>query len=221
MDYEKYPALTRVKEFKIALLGPGDCIYIPAYWLTQANVLTQDNSVEIKWRPSPWTPDTDCTKGLKNRFLSSLSFQGEQYYGVDSTLDKKGVLVDKVSRILDKLLGEKKRLKYAEFMAEIIKDEELLPELQDWTQESTARAKEMFETLDMNKDNVVDDKDVEMVTEDNVSILTGKMEDRFADMMDIIMDQRVDFSLAGETAKSRSSMVKQILKDNSVEKDEL
>ena len=106
-------------------------------------------------------------------------------------------------------------------MAEIIKDEELLPELQEWNQESTARAKEMFETLDMNKDNVVDDKDVELVTEDNVSMLTGKMEDRFADMMDIIMDQRVDFSLAGETAKSRSSMVKQILKDISVEKDEL
>jgi len=221
VDYEKYPSLTRVKEFKIALLGPGDCIYIPAYWLSQANILTYDNSVEIRWTSAPWTPDTDCTKGLKNKYLSSLSFQGEQYYGVDSTLDKKKALVEKVSRILDKVLMEKKRLNYADFMAEMIKDEELLPDLQEWTQESSARAKEMFETLDMNKDNIVDDKDVEMLTGNNVSKFMGKMEDRLADMMDIIMDQRVDFSLAGEMAKSRSSMAEQILIQDSVGRDEL
>ena len=203
------------------MLGPGDCIYIPAYWLSQANILTHDNSVEIRWTSASWTPDTDCTKGLKNKFLSSISFQGEQYYGVDSTLDKKKALVEKVSRILDKVLMEKKRLNYADFMAEMIKDEELLPDLQEWTQESSARAKEMFETLDMNKDNIVDDKDVEMLTGNNVSKFMGKMEDRLADMMDIIMDQRVDFSLAGEMAKSRSSMAEQILTQDSVGRDEL
>ena len=203
------------------MLGPGDCIYIPAYWLSQANILTYDNSVEIRWTSASWTPDTDCTKGLKNKYLSSISFQGEQYYGVDSTLDKKKALVEKVSRILDKVLMEKKRLNYADFMAEMIKDEELLPDLQEWTQESSARAKEMFETLDMNKDNIVDDKDVEMLTSNNVSKFMGKMEDRLADMMDIIMDQRVDFSLAGEMAKSRSSMPEQILTQDSVGRDEL
>ena len=203
------------------MLGPGDCIYIPAYWLSQANILTYDNSVEIRWTSASWTPDTDCTKGLKNKFLSSLSFQGEQYYGVDSTLDKKKALVEKVSRILDKVLMEKKRLNYVDFMAEMIKDEELLPDLQEWTQESSARAKEMFETLDMNKDNIVDDKDVEMLTGNNVSKFMGKMEDRLADMMDIIMDQRVDFSLAGEMARSRSSMAEQILTQDSVGRDEL
>ena len=203
------------------MLGPGDCIYIPAYWLSQANILTYDNSVEIRWASAPWTPDTDCTKGLKNKFLSSISFHGEQYYGVDSTLDKKKALVEKVSRILDKVLMEKKRLNYADFMAEMIKDEELLPDLQEWTQESSARTKEMVETLDMNKDNIVDDKDVKMLTGNNVSKFMGKMEDRLADMMDIIMDQRVDFSLAGEMAKSRSSMAEQILSQDSVGRDEL
>ena len=49
----------------------------------------------------------------------------------------------------------------------------------------------------------------------------GEMEDRLADMMDMIMDQRVDISLAGETAKSRSSIVKHILKANTLVKEEL
>lgn len=177
--------------------------------------------MEIRWTSASWTPDTDCTKGLKNKLLSSINFPGEQYYGVDSTLDKKKALVEKVSRILDKILTEKKRLNYATFMADIIKDEELLPELQEWTQESSARAKEMFETLDMNKDAILDDKDVEMLTGDTVSKFMGKMEDRLADMMDIIMDQRVDFSLTGEVAKSRSSMADQIMTQHSVGRDEL
>ena len=221
VDYEAYPALSRVKEWKIALLGPGDCLYIPAYWVTQSNILTQDNSVEIKWSSSSWTPDSDCTKGLKNKFLSSLSFPGEMYSGVDPTLDKKGILVDKVSRILDKVLTEKKGFNAAEFMAAIVKDSEVLAELQEWTDESSARAEEMFETLDMNSDQILDHNDVHMVISSNVSKLMGKMEDRLADMTDMIMDQRVDISVAGETAKTRSSMVKQILREHSLGKDEL
>ena len=49
----------------------------------------------------------------------------------------------------------------------------------------------------------------------------GKMEDRLADMMDMIIDQRVDISLARETVKSRSSIAKQILEENPTTKDEL
>ena len=177
--------------------------------------------MEIKWTSSSWPPDSDCPKGLKKKFLSSLTFPGENYIGVDPTLDKKGILVEKVSIIFDKLLGEKKSMNFAQFMAAIVKDEDLLPELQEWTVESTARAKEMFITLDMNSDNLVDHKDVEMVDNINVSKLLGRMEDRIADLMDMIMDQRVDFSLAGETAKSRSSIAKQILEGNSLIKDEL
>jgi hypothetical protein len=177
--------------------------------------------VELKWTSSSWTPDSDCPKGFKKKFLSSLSFPGEKYIGVDPTLDKKGILVDKVSMIFDKLLEQKKNLNFVQFMAVIVKDEELLPELQEWTVESTARAKEMFMTLDMNLDNMVDNKDVEMVTNINISKLLGRMEDRLADLMDMIMDQRVDVSLAGETAKSRSSIAKQILAGNPSIKDEL
>ena len=106
-------------------------------------------------------------------------------------------------------------------MADIVKDEEVLPELQEWTVESTARAKEMFSTLDMNLDSILDVYDVEMVDNSNLSELMGKMEDRLAGMMDMIMDQRVDISLAGETAKSRSSIAKQILKANTLVKEEL
>ena len=106
-------------------------------------------------------------------------------------------------------------------MADIVKDEEVLPELQEWTVESTARAREMFNTLDMNLDSVLDSKDVEAISNANLSELMGKMEDRLADMTDMIMDQRVDISLAGETAKSRSSIAKQILKANTLVKEEL
>merc|ERR1712147_202447 len=121
------------------------------------------------------------------------------------------MLVDKVSIILDKMLKEKTTFNFAEFMAVIVKDEELLPELQEWTAESTARAKEMFDTLDINSDNMLDGKDVETISTENLSKFMGKMEDRLADMMDMIMDQRVDISLAGETVKTRSSIAKQIM----------
>ena len=140
--------------------------------------------MELKWTSSSWTPDSDCPKGFKKKFLSSLSFPGEKYIGVDPTLDKKGILVDKVSMIFDKLLEQKKSLNFAQFMAVIVKDEEL-------------------------------------VTNINISKLLGRMEDRLADMMDMIMDQRVDVSLAVETAKSRSSIAKQILAGNPSIKDEL
>jgi hypothetical protein len=150
-----------------------------------------------------------------------LSLPGEKYFGVDPTLDKKGILAEHVSIILDKILKEKKKINFDEFMALIVKDEELLPELQEWTVESTAMAKEMFNTLDINLDSILDFNDVEIVDNSNLSKLMSKMEDRLADMMDMIMDQRVDISLAGETAKSRSSIANQILAANHAIKDEL
>ena len=78
--------------------------------------------MDIKWTPSSWTPDSDFAKGLKNRLISSFSFPWEKYFVVDPTLDKKGILVDKVSIIIDKLLKGKKGLNFAEFMAVIVRE---------------------------------------------------------------------------------------------------
>ena len=173
------------------------------------------------WKSSSWTPDDDCPKGLKKKFLSTLSFPGEKYFGLDPTRDKKGVLLDKMSKIFDKLLADKVSLSVAQFMVFLVKDEELLPELQEWTDESSGLAKEMFSTLDMNKDDILDDRDVEMVSTKTLPKLVGQMEDRFADMMDMITDQRVDFSLAGENGKSRTLIARDISTEQPTPKDEL
>ena len=100
-------------------------------WVYQSNVLSLDNSVELKWTPEPWTPDEECSKGYKRKFISTLNFPGEEYKAVDLTLDNEEILLKKLELVLDKLLTkEYKQLNFDNFQSEIIQDEALLPDLQ-------------------------------------------------------------------------------------------
>ena len=64
------------------------------------------------------------------RYLSTLSFPGESYQAVDRTLDQAETLLQKLEVLLDKLLTTQRRsLTLEQFLAEIIQDESLLPDL--------------------------------------------------------------------------------------------
>ena len=109
----------------------GDCIYIPSDWVFQSNVVSVENSLEFKWKPEPWTPDEECSKGLKKRFLSTLNFPGEEYEKIDLTLDNHETLMKKVEKVLDKVLTrERKQFSFEKFMTDMIQDESLLQDLQ-------------------------------------------------------------------------------------------
>ena len=147
VDFEKYPYIAKIPMFKIALLGPGkiffltflgclifsagDCIYIPAGWVFQSNIVSIDNSLELKWKPEPWTPDEECVKGFTKRMLSTISFPGENYKGVDTTRDQEEVLIKKLEKVMDKVLTtDRRKLNFERFSSVIIPDETLLPDLQ-------------------------------------------------------------------------------------------
>ena len=109
----------------------GDCIYIPSSWVYQTNILSVENSLELKWKPEPWTPDEECSKGMTKKYLSTLSFPGEDYKAVDSTVDKEEKLLKKFERLFDKVLTQERRsFDFLQFLSSIIQDEVLLPDLQ-------------------------------------------------------------------------------------------
>ena len=79
---------------------------------------------------------------------------------------------------------------------------------------------DMFKILDTNKDDIFTSEDVENFTKDNLKKFLGRMQDRFADLTDILIDQKIDFHIAKEYPKSRKSIVREIT-EKSVVKDEL
>ena len=74
----------------------------------------------------------------------------------------------------------------------------------------------MFRTLDTNGDGTVNAGDIDNISAKTVTRFLGRMKDRFADMADILIDQKIDFHIAS----SRQSIVENILGKNNV-KDEL
>ena len=185
-------------------------------------MVSLDNSLELKWKPGDWTPDDDCTKGMKKKPLSTINFPGEPFKSIETTRDTEEKLMKKVERVLDKVLTkEEKQLDLDHFIAELVRDEILLPDLQEWTDECTERVREMFDTIDMDDNDIVDKRDVGLVTKESLGRFLGRMQDRFADITDILFDQKIDFHIAKEYPKSRNSIVNQLLKPRSKAKDEL
>ena len=143
--------------------------------------------------------------------ISTLSFPGESYQGRERTLDTEEILLDKLTSLLDKLFSPPRLIDRTTFMMEMIKDDSLTPDLQDWTEELADRLGEMFETIDVNGDSQLSNEDLVAITDSSLAIFLGRMEDRFADLTDLIIDQRVDFSLGSLKALSRGAMMKQVL----------
>ena len=191
----------------------GDCIYIPTEWVQQANIVSLDNSLEFKWRPEAWTPDEDCSRGYRKKVISTISFPGENYTSRERTLDTEEILLAKLTKLLDKLLSIQGNVELTRFLTEMISDDSMTPDLQEWTEELGERLEEMFQTIDVNRDGVINNEDLGAITPQNIKKFLGRMEDRFADLTDVIIDQRVDFSLGHFNPRSRRDMVKQVAGD--------
>ena len=179
-------------------------------WVHQANIVSQDNSLEFKWRPESWTPDQDCQRGFKKRTISTLSFPGESYAAIEKTLDTEEILMVKLTELLDKLVKLEKDIELSTFLTEMVSDVSFTPDLQEWTEELRDRLSEMFQTIDVNSDGHINNEDLKAITHQNVRKFIGRMEDRFADLNDVIIDQRVDFSLGQLKPHSRREMMKQV-----------
>jgi hypothetical protein len=50
LDYEITPEVKDIKEFSIAKLKAGQCLFVPEGWIHQISVLDGDNSIEIRYQ---------------------------------------------------------------------------------------------------------------------------------------------------------------------------
>ncbi|XP_023334374.1 uncharacterized protein LOC111705903 [Eurytemora carolleeae] len=85
VDYLKYPEAAKVGKYRVALLGPGDCLYIPAAWIQQTNIIETVNTIELRWENTAWKPDDECLKSIhKHAPLSQFSYKGRKIFIINS-----------------------------------------------------------------------------------------------------------------------------------------
>merc|ERR1719242_177791 len=117
-----------------------------------------------------------------------------------------------LERVSDILAKTDDGLSLIQFQATLASTPALSPDLREWTTECSLRSQEMFRTLDVTNDALVSSADFEAATKQGLRVFLARMEDRFADLDDIMSDQKVDFILATEKAVPREEMRRQILK---------
>ena len=116
----------------------------------------------------------------------------------------------KLTKLLDKLISLETNIELSTFLTEMVSDVSLTPDMQEWTEECRDRLSEMFKTIDVNSDGHFNNDDLKAITDQNVKRFIGRMEDRFADLNDVIIDQRVDFSLGHLKPHSRRELVESV-----------
>merc|ERR1712130_199853 len=130
-------------------------------------------------------------------------------FTVSELSEKEKRVFERVSDILDKTGSG---MSLTEFQATLASTPALSPDLREWTKECSLRTGEMFATLDVTNDALVSRADIDAVSKQGLPVFLSRMEDRFADLDDIMSDQKVDFILDNEKAVPREEMRRQILK---------
>ena len=125
-------------------------------------------------------------------------------------MDTEEILMVKLTKLLDKLINLERNIELSTFLTEMVSDVSLTPDMQEWTEECRHRLSEMFKTIDVNSDGHINNDDLKAITDQNVKRFIGRMEDRFADLNDVIIDQRVDFSLGHLKPHSRRELVESV-----------
>ena len=125
-------------------------------------------------------------------------------------MDTEEILMVKLTKLLDKLISLETNIELSTFLTEMVSDVSLTPDMQEWTEECRDRLSEMFKTIDVNSDGHINNDDLKAITDQNVKRFIGRMEDRFADLNDVIIDQRVDFSLGHLKPHSRRELVESV-----------
>ena len=125
-------------------------------------------------------------------------------------MDTEEILMVKLTKLLDKLISLETNIELSTFLTEMVSDVSLTPDMQEWTEECRDRLSEMFKTIDVNSDGHINNDDLKAITDQNVRRFIGRMEDRFADLNDVIIDQRVDFSLGHLKPHSRRELVESV-----------
>lgn len=133
-------------------------------------------------------------------------------------MDTEEILMVKLTKLLDKLLSLKTNIELSTFLTEMVSDVSLTPDMQEWTEECRDRLSEMFKTIDVNSDGHINNDDLKAITDQNVKRFIGRMEDRFADLNDVIIDQRVDFSLGHLKPHSRRELVEEVRESDETER---
>ncbi|XP_076311470.1 uncharacterized protein LOC143225606 [Tachypleus tridentatus] len=205
VDFQKYPALGEVPVYHQATLAPGKCMFIPAHWLYQITSLSKDArsiSLSIYWNRKIIVPSKKtCGDVSDDTKLSQGEFAGDpkdDVFGIFKNI----ALHEFIQFFFDE--GKLQKLTFSEFEDRLKKDEKRFKDLVTWDEECSQTAKEFFNQMDTNADQMISPEDLDGLTEKDLDYLTGIVVNRQADFKDIMDDQQSTSksSSIGDIAKS-------------------
>ncbi|TRY68795.1 hypothetical protein TCAL_16487 [Tigriopus californicus] len=208
IDYNTHPGLKDIKKIHIAKLQAGDCLFVPARWIHQQNVLDKDNSLEIRWQPLENESDLDCSGYLSPILtLGDLPWLGEKIVKPpERSTDPKRHAFKRLLHLLQRVVLTNQAIGITDFSSIIKMDPFLAPELPKWDDDCQEISETLFHLLDRNKDGKLTANDLDNILELDVDHWANLIHDQLSLLAEVIFDMRVDLAGAiplDETVRQR------------------
>ena len=190
--YHVMPELKDIKKMHIARLRPGQCLFLPAGWIQQHNIMGGDHSFELAWKHMDNFETCDGDE-IRAPTWANLAYKYEGYKPIERSVDSVKMQVDKMSYVIDKYLFHKEPIRNVEdFIAMLKEDGVLMQHLEEWNDELQESSKELFKIMDRNGDKQLDKEDLIGLKEENMDFWLGRIDDRHDDFSEVIFDRRFD-----------------------------
>ncbi|CAB4053945.1 unnamed protein product [Lepeophtheirus salmonis] len=147
VDYQKFSELLGIKRFYISKLEPKSCLFIPSNWIIQATSFELDHSFEINFKDI-----NDLKQNLeKNSKLPRIMTL------YDCIWPKEGIYSRPPVKSRDKYQED---INFERFLARVKNDTEIAEyQMDEWKSESLEEVEQLFMTLDINKDLIINEMD--------------------------------------------------------------
>lgn len=196
-DFVKYPQLKDIGRFQIAKVTEGQCLYIPAGWMYQINVLDMSHSISMRWNKNI---DVTCEKrvGFFTAFGDHLAWPGE---GVEKPLERTTdatrvafhLLADCINRYI---FAHEQPVSFETVLDTMKSHMEFIEDLPYWNEECDEMAQRFFNKLDRNGDNRLSAEDLVDIPEENVDIWAQSVTTTKVELSEIGGDLKVDRYMA-------------------------
>ncbi|XP_040563227.1 uncharacterized protein [Lepeophtheirus salmonis] len=165
VDYQKFSELLGIKRFYISKLEPKSCLFIPSNWIIQATSFELDHSFEINFKDI-----NDLKQNLeKNSKLPRIMTLYDCIWpkeGIYSrppvkSRDKYRISMDKFIHTIEHyVITPEEDINFERFLARVKNDTEIAEyQMDEWKSESLEEVEQLFMTLDINKDLIINEMD--------------------------------------------------------------
>ncbi|ESP03150.1 hypothetical protein LOTGIDRAFT_171757 [Lottia gigantea] len=182
VDFTKFPTLREVEYHKVRVKA-GDCLYIPTKWYWQVRSTGKTYSADIEWyHRNKTVKSSNCKTKTSISSLNSVVFKD-----ID---DPTTIETDVLLHYFTTYLLNVPKFTLPQFERHLKKDKKFMEDLIEWTDELQHITKEVFETLDVNKDSRFSMADLESLSQPMLEDIRGLFLDRLQDYDDILKDQQ-------------------------------